>query len=275
MVSVTNSMSGCRIASSTVRSYHLMTRMYNGYPPTSARNPKIKHAILEGLVLPFAAARLGRPKAPDREPQRVHGTDADQPEEGGEVASHYVRRVVHPEVEPGKADQEHDEYSRDDHGPSRCPPQAVSKDEREHPVQPDGDGGVAARKRIEGGVVAGVEELGTRPLEYAFQDGGEHGAPSGRDQKEYGRELPARSVEESYDHDQEKHHEPVVAECRDDTHRPVEPAGESRVDPEQHGAVESSALALDNHINQLGKGPDYEGRKRESSRKPGGGDQRQ
>src|SRR5215210_3072966 len=97
MVWVTNSMSGCRIASSTMRSYHLKTRMYNVYPPS--------------LVLPVAAARLGRPQPPDGEPQRVHGTDADQPEEGGEVASRYVCRVVHPEVKPGKADQEHDEHS--------------------------------------------------------------------------------------------------------------------------------------------------------------------
>src|SRR5918995_6112977 len=193
MVAVTNSMSGCRIASSTMRSYHLMTRMYNVYPPSIVRNPKVKYAIHRGLVLPFAVARLGGPEAPDGEPQRVHGTDADQPEECGEVACHHVRRVVHPEVEPGKADQEHDGYPQDDHGPSRCPPQMVSQDEREHPVQPDGDGGVAARERIEGGVVAGVEELGTRPLEHAFQHGGEHGAPGGRDQEEYGRELPAPS----------------------------------------------------------------------------------
>src|ERR671912_1133399 len=105
-------MSGCRIASSTMRSYHLMTRMYNVYPPSPARNPKAKHAIRRGLVLSFGAARLGRPEAPDGEPQRVHGTDADQPEEGGEVAGHYVCRVVHPEIERGKADQEHDDYSR-------------------------------------------------------------------------------------------------------------------------------------------------------------------
>src|SRR5688500_12561382 len=169
----------------------------------AARSPKTKNAIHQGLVLPVAAARLGRPKAPDGEPQRVHGTDADQPEEGGEVASHYVRRVVHPEVESGKADQEHDEYSRYDHGPSRCSPQPVSQDEREHPVQPDGDGGVAARKRIEGGVVAGVEDLETCPLKYAFQDGGEHGTPGGRDQEEYGREPRASVVGERYDHDQE------------------------------------------------------------------------
>src|ERR687890_1001473 len=275
MVAVTNSISGCRIASSTMRSYHLMTRMYNVYPPTPARNPKIKSAIHQGPSLPFAADRLGRPKAPDGEPQRVHGTDADQPEEGGEVAGHHVSRVVHPEVEPGKADQEHDEYSRDDHGPSRCPPQMVSQDEREHPVQPDGDGGVAARERIEGGVVAGVEELGTRPLEHAFQDGGEHGTPSGRDQEEYGGEVAATLVEERYGHDQEQQHEPVGAQRCDDTHRGVEPAGEGRVDPEQHGPVESAALALDNHVGQLGKGPDNEGRNREPRRKPGGGDHRQ
>src|ERR671910_1370145 len=225
--------------------------------------------------LPRFAARLGLPQAPDGKPQRVYGADADQPEEGGQVAGHYVCRVVHPEVEPGKADQEHDEKPRGSHSPSRCPPQAVSQDNREHPVQPDCDGGVAARKRIEGGVVAGVEELGTRPLEYAFQDGGEHGTPSGRDQKEYGGKLPASLVEERYDHDQEQHHEPVVAQCCDDTHRPVEPAGEGRVDPEQHGPVESAALTLDNHVSQLGKAPDNEGRKREPRRKPGSGDHRQ
>src|ERR671921_1356601 len=117
MVSVTNSMRGCRIASSTRRSYHLETRMYNVYPllPEAARNLKMKNTIDQGLVLPVAAAQLGRPQVPDGEPQRVHGTDADQPEEGCEVASYHVCRVVHPEVEPGKADQEHDEYSRDDH----------------------------------------------------------------------------------------------------------------------------------------------------------------
>src|SRR5215213_4203517 len=114
MVSVTNSMSGCRIASSTMRSYHLKTRMYNVYPPSFpevARNLNMKDAIHQDLVLPIAVARLGRPQAPNGEPQHVHGTDTDQPEEGGEVASHYVCRVVHPEVEPGKADQEHNEYS--------------------------------------------------------------------------------------------------------------------------------------------------------------------
>src|SRR5215213_6279883 len=274
MVSVTDSLSGCRIASSTMRSYHLETRMYNIFPE-AARNLKLKNAIHQGLVLSVAAARLGRPQAPDGEPQRVHSTDADQPEEGGEVASHHVCRVVHPEVEPGKADQEHDENSRDGHGPSRPPPLPVSQNEREHSVEADGDGGVAAWERIEGGVVAGVEELGTRPLEYAFQDGGDHGTPSGRDQEEYGGELPASLVEERYDHDPEQQHEPVVAERCDDTHRPVEPAGEGRVDPEQHSPVESAALALDNHVGQPGKGPDNEDRKREPRRKPGGGDHRQ
>src|SRR5918998_383549 len=231
MVAVTNSISGCRIASSTMRSYHLMTRMYNVYPPTPARNPKIKSAIHQGPSLPFAADRLGRPKAPDGEPQRVHGTDADQPEEGGEVAGHHVSRVVHPEVEPGKADQEHDEYSRDDHGPSRCSPQPVSQDDREHPVEPDGDGGVAARKRVEGGVVDGVEKLGTRPLEHALQDGGEHSTSCSRDQQEYGGEPPTPGVEESHGHGKERQHDPVVAERRDDKHRPIEALCEGIVDP--------------------------------------------
>src|SRR5918999_2717256 len=170
--------------------------------PQAARNLKMKNAIHQDLVLPVAAAGLGHPQAPEGEPQRVHGTDADQPEEGGEVAGQYVCRVVHPEVESGKADQEYHDYSREAHGPSRSSPQPVSQDEREHPVEPDGDGGVAARKRIEGGLVAGVEELGTRPLEYAFQDGCEHGTPSSRDQEEHGRELPTLSVEEKYEHGQ-------------------------------------------------------------------------
>jgi hypothetical protein len=76
-----------------MRSYHLKTGMYNVYPPPLSRDPrnlKMKNAIHQDLVLPAAAARLCRPQAPDGEPQRVHGTDADQPEEGGEVASHYV-----------------------------------------------------------------------------------------------------------------------------------------------------------------------------------------
>src|SRR3712207_7254814 len=119
MVWVTNSMSGCRIASSTQRSYHLETRMYKVYPPPFSSRSRLttSDAVrypclqMEEAGLPAATARLGRPQAPDREPQRVHGTDADQPEEGGEVAGHYVCRVVHPEVEPGKADQEHSEYS--------------------------------------------------------------------------------------------------------------------------------------------------------------------
>src|SRR5918997_730106 len=157
MVSVTNSMSGCSIASSTRRSYHLETPMYNAY-----------------RLLCVVAARLGRPQTPDGEPQRVHGTDADQPEESGEVAGHYVCRVMHPEVEPGEADQEHHDYPRDGHGPPRPSPQPVSQDEREHPVEANGDGGVAARKRIEGGLVAGVEEFGTRPPEKCLQDGGQH-----------------------------------------------------------------------------------------------------
>src|ERR671910_2544934 len=193
----------------------------------------MKNAIYQGLILPVAAARLGRPQAPDGEPQRVHGTDADQPEEGSEVAGHYVCRVVHPEVESGKADQEYHDYSRDAYSPSRSAPQPVSQDEREHPVEPDGDGGVAARKRIEGGLVAGVEEIGTRPPDYALQDGGEHDTPGGRNQEECGGEPPARAVEESYDHAKERQHDPIVTERRDYTHRPVEPAWESRVDPEQ------------------------------------------
>src|SRR5215212_9440259 len=255
----------------------------SGTPVLSAITPKktIRYPYWEmrwrmlSIDATVVGDRLGRPQTPDGEPQRVDGTDADQPEEGGEVAGQHVRRVVHPKVEPGKADQEHHEYPQNSHGPAGCCTQPVRQDEREHPVEPDGDGGVAARERIEGGVVAGVEELGTRPLEYAFQDGGEHGTPSGRDQEEYGGELPASLVEERYDHDQEQQHEPVVAERCDDTHRPVEPAGEGRVDPEQHSPVESAALALDNHVGQPGKGPDNEDRKREPRRKPGGGDHRQ
>src|SRR5215212_10886619 len=236
----------------------------SGTPVLSAITPKktIRYPYWEmrwrmlSIDATVVGDRLGRPQTPDGDPQRVDGTDADQPEEGGEVAGQHVRRVVHPKVEPGKADQEHHEYPQNSHGPASCCTQPVRQDEREHPVEPDGDGGVAARERIEGGVVAGVEELGTRPLEYTFQDGSEHDAPGGRDQEEYGGEPPASLVEERYDHDQEQQHEPVVAERCDDTHRPVEPAGEGRVDPEQHSPVESAALALDNHVGQPGKGPD-------------------
>src|SRR5215208_652047 len=130
----------------------------SGTPVLSAITPKrmIRYPYLEmrWRMLSIAAARLGSPRAPDGEPQRVHGLDADQPEQGGEVAGQHVRRVVHPEVEPGEADQEHHEYPQNSHGPSRCSPQPVRQDERKHPVEPDGDGGVSARKRIEGGVVA-------------------------------------------------------------------------------------------------------------------------
>src|SRR5215211_8772683 len=134
---------------------------------------------------------------------------------------------------------------------------------------------MSARKRIEGGLVAGVEELGTRPLEHALQDGGEHGTPRGRDQEQYGREFPASSVEDSYGHGQKRQNDPVVTERRDEAHRPFEPAGEGRVDPEQDGPVEGAALALDDLVGQLDERPDDEGRGGQPRRKPGRGYHRQ
>src|SRR5215203_5103732 len=105
-----------------------------GTPVLSAITPKktirYPYLMMRWRMLSIAAARLGRPQAPDGEPQRVHGPDADQPQEGGEVAGQHVSRVVHPEVEPGEADQEHHEYPRYGHDPPRDPPQPVGNDER-------------------------------------------------------------------------------------------------------------------------------------------------
>src|SRR5215208_6998794 len=210
MVSVTNTMRGCRIASSTMRSYHLKTRMYNVYPPSLSRGrqkPKDEECYPSKSGI---TCRRGSTRPPSSSGRRATARTRHRrrPARGGRRGSQPPRLSGSaPEVEPGEADQEHDENSRDGHGPSRPPPLPVSQNEREHSVEADGDGSVAARERIEGGVVAGVEELGTRPLEYAFQDGGEHGTPSGRDQEEYGGELPASLVEERYDHDQEQQHE--------------------------------------------------------------------
>src|SRR5215218_3911691 len=148
------------------------------------------------MILPVVAARLGCPQAPDREPQRINTADADHPEGSGEVACQHVCRVVDAEVEPGKADQEYHEHPGDSNSPPRYSPQPVGQDEREHPVEPDGDGGVPTREGIEGGLIPGVEELGTRPLEDGFENGCEQDTPRGRDDEEYGGEFPASAVEE-------------------------------------------------------------------------------
>src|SRR5215207_4697587 len=138
------------------------------------------------MILPVPTARLGCPQAPDRDPKRIHGADADHPEGSGEVAGQHVSRVVDAEIEPGKAYQEHNEYPGDGDNPPRYSPQPVSQDEREHPVEPDGDGGVPAREGIEGGMISGVEELGACPREDGFENGSKKDTPRGRDGEQYG-----------------------------------------------------------------------------------------
>ena len=73
----------------------------NGTPILSAITPKktsrYPYWVMRWRmpsILSFLLARLGRPQTPDREPQRIHAADADQPEEGSEVAGEYVGRVV-------------------------------------------------------------------------------------------------------------------------------------------------------------------------------------
>src|SRR5829696_4486819 len=151
----------------------------SGTPVLSAITPKrtIRYPYRETRwrMLSTGTTRRGSTRPPASHGRRATARirpPAYEPQEGGEVAGQHISRVVHPEVESGEADQEHDEYPRDGHGPAGLSAQPGGQDEREHPVESHGDGGVAARKRIEGGLVARVEEFGTRPLEYALQDGG-------------------------------------------------------------------------------------------------------
>src|SRR5918999_1563292 len=178
MVSVTKSMSGCRIASSTSRSYH-----------------------------------LGGPQAPDRDPDHVHRPDADHPQGSGEEPGQHVRRVMDPEVEPAEADQEHKQHAASRNGPPRPPPQSVGQDERQRPVKPDRDGGVSAGERVESGGVARVNELRPRPLKDGLEYGGEEYAAGGRDEEQDGGEPPALEVEDENRYGQERQHDPVVAQC--------------------------------------------------------------
>src|SRR5215207_10769364 len=142
MVSVTKSMSGCRIASSTSGSYHL--------GPTISRSHRL---------LAVVALQLRGPQAPDREPDHVHYSDADHPQRSGEEPGQYVRRIVDPEVEPAEADEEHQQHAAGRHGPAPKPSKPIGQDERQRPVKPNRDGGMSARERVESSRVARVDQL--------------------------------------------------------------------------------------------------------------------
>src|SRR5215207_10986236 len=197
MDSVTKSMSGCRIASSTSRSYHLGDAISRS------------HRLLAAVPL-----QLRGPEAPDREPDHVHRPYADHPQRSGEEPGQHVRRIMDPEVEPAEADQEHQQHAASRNGPPRQPPQSVGQDERQRPVKPDRDGGVSAGERVEGRRVARVDQPRPRPLKDGLEYGGEEYAAGGRDEEQDGGEPPALEEEENR-YGQERQHDPVVAQSRD------------------------------------------------------------
>src|ERR671910_1838195 len=167
MVWVTKSMSGLRIASSTEEKL------------TPERH--IFHRPAFSTVL---TANLRSPQAPDREPRRVGGPDEDQPQGRGEEPGQHIRRIVHPEVESAKADQEHQQDPEGHDDPPRVATQPVSQYQGQCPVEPNRDGGVPAREGGEGGFVPRLEDLRSRPLEDGLEDGCQQRPADGRDRSE-------------------------------------------------------------------------------------------
>src|SRR5215218_9083233 len=152
MVSVTNSMSGCRIASSTMRSYHLETRMYNVYPPFLSRGrqkPKDEECCPSRSDI---TCRRGSTRPPSSSGRRATARTQHRrrPARGGRRGSRPPRlsgSAPRGRAWKGRSGAQRVFLRRP--RPIAPPPQPVSKDEREHPVEPDGNGGVAARKRVE------------------------------------------------------------------------------------------------------------------------------